>query len=123
MISPGHNTLNQRNSVLQTQTEGKANFYKNLKTGSSNEEMDIPDAEEAKNFWKGIWGQEKMHQKDAPKIATRGRISSEAVRTSHASPAFSPSASTSAWRLTALRSGQKLTPGCRGACVMMPAAE
>ena len=42
-------------------------FYEEIRNGEKNE-SEIPDDEESKNFWKGIWGQATEHDHDAPWI-------------------------------------------------------
>ena len=39
-------------------------FYKNLNNDGQYEKSEVPDAEEAKKFWQGIWGEEKEHNKN-----------------------------------------------------------
>ena len=43
--------------------EGK--FYEQLNNGGNNRCSDIPDQDEAKIFWSGIWIEEKVHNTDA----------------------------------------------------------
>ena len=42
-------------------------FYEEIQNGEKNE-SEIPDDEESKNFWKGIWVQATEHDLDAPWI-------------------------------------------------------
>ena len=43
--------------------EGK--FYEQLNNGGTNRCSEIPDHDEAKKFWNGIWSEEKVHNADA----------------------------------------------------------
>ena len=56
------NRINQfhQNRTFQN-NQGK--FYKNL--NGETQQSDVPDADEAKEFWKGVWENEKKHAEDA----------------------------------------------------------
>lgn len=58
---------NRINQFRQNRTfqNNQGRFYKNLDSGGCQEKSEAPDAEEAKTFWNGIWGQQKKHNKDA----------------------------------------------------------